>query len=88
MWVDRALQVIVVSQDLGLLSSTVLALTALTRPLLWVHPLVPVMPVDMGEVLSAPVPYLIGEAPEFERFILVMWHRKPSVETVNDKRSR
>ncbi|CAM9713209.1 unnamed protein product, partial [Sphacelaria rigidula] len=53
-------QVIVVSQDLGLLSSTVLALAALTRPLLWVHPLVPVMPVEMGEVLSAPVPYLIG----------------------------
>ncbi|CAM9690413.1 unnamed protein product [Ectocarpus sp. 12 AP-2014] len=53
-------QVIVVSENLGLLSSAVLALAALTRPLLWVHPLVPVMPVDMSEVLSAPVPYLIG----------------------------
>lgn len=62
------------SQDLGLLSSTVLALAALTRPLLWVHPLVPVMPVDMGEVLSAPVPYLIGEMQKFEHSILVMLH--------------
>ncbi|CBJ27555.1 DENN (ISS) [Ectocarpus siliculosus] len=53
-------QVIVVSENLGLLSSAVLALAALTRPLLWVHPLVPVMPIDMAEVLSAPVPYLIG----------------------------
>lgn len=49
------------SENLGLLSSAVLALAALTRPLLWVHPLVPVMPIDMAEVLSAPVPYLIGE---------------------------
>ncbi|CAM9491829.1 unnamed protein product, partial [Scytosiphon promiscuus] len=53
-------QVIVVSEDLGLLSSVVLALAALIRPLLWVHPLVPVMPMGMAEVLSAPVPYLIG----------------------------
>lgn len=49
------------SEDLGLLSSVVLALAALIRPLLWVHPLVPVMPMSMVEVLSAPVPYLIGE---------------------------
>lgn len=52
------------SENLGLLSSAVLALAALTRPLLWVHPLVPVMPIDMAEVLSAPVPYLIGERDE------------------------
>lgn len=55
---------IVVCENLGLLSSAVLALAALTRPLLWVHPLVPVMPMDMAEVLSAPVPYLIGEGLE------------------------
>lgn len=48
------------SENLGLLSSVVLALAALTRPLLWEHPLVPVMPIEMGEILSAPVPYLIG----------------------------
>ena len=56
----NAPKVIVVSENLGLLSSAVLALAALTRPLLWVHPLVPVMPMDMAEMLSAPVPYLIG----------------------------
>lgn len=54
-------KVIVVSEDLGRLSSVVLALAALTRPLLWVHPLVPVLPVGMGEMIFAPVPYIIGE---------------------------
>ncbi|CAN0451172.1 unnamed protein product [Hapterophycus canaliculatus] len=49
------------SEDLGILSSVVPALEALIRPLLWVNPLVPVIPMGMAEVLSAPVPYLIGE---------------------------
>lgn len=63
-------QVIVVSENMGLLSSVVLALAALVRPLLWVHPLVPVMPMDMGELLSAPVPYLIGERRAWRVYVL------------------
>lgn len=55
-------KVIVTSEHPGLLSSVVFALAALARPLVWVHPIVPVMPMNMREVLSAPVPYLIGEA--------------------------
>ncbi len=43
-----------------LVSSCVLALAALLQPFPWLSPLVPILPSSMLDVLTAPVPFLIG----------------------------
>ncbi|CAM9877143.1 unnamed protein product [Phaeothamnion confervicola] len=53
-------QVVVSGSDLGLVSATVLALAALLRPVPWLGPLVPLLPLSMTGVLDAPVPFLLG----------------------------
>jgi hypothetical protein len=53
-------QLVIIGSNLGLLSAAVLGLAALLQPLPWLGPLIPLLPVNMLEVLGAPVPFLIG----------------------------
>ncbi len=53
-------QLVVLSERLGMLSSTVLGLAYLLKPLLWVGPLVPLLPETMVGILDAPVPFIAG----------------------------
>ena len=56
------LQLFVVGGETGHYSSTVLALAAFLRPVLYVYPIIPILPKQMETVLHAPVPLLIGVA--------------------------
>lgn len=52
--------VVFYSQDLGLLSSCVLACQALIRPFKWPYVALPIIPHNLNELLEAPVPLLAG----------------------------
>ncbi len=56
----RERQVLVVGNQPRLVSSCVLALAALLQPFPWLSPLVPILPYNMLDVLTAPVPFLMG----------------------------
>ncbi|XP_074273614.1 uncharacterized protein LOC141597157 isoform X2 [Silene latifolia] len=53
-------QIVFVCSNLGILSSSVLALLPLIRPYQWQSLLMPVLPNDMLDFLDAPVPYIVG----------------------------
>ena len=53
-------QIVVQSENLGLLSATVFAAVGLIQPLKWECLLVPVLPDSMQQVMEAPVPFLVG----------------------------
>ena len=50
----------VVSEDLGLSTSCVLAFQALLRPLEWPNILIPTLPEKLSPLLDSPVPVLAG----------------------------
>ena len=52
--------IIFVSHNLGLMTSCVLGLQALLRPLKWPHVLIPVIPNSLRDLVEAPVPLLAG----------------------------
>ncbi len=56
----RERQVLVIGDQPRLVSSCVLALAALLQPFPWLSPLVPILPSSMIDVLTAPVPFLMG----------------------------
>ena len=53
-------QLVVTSERLSMLSSTVLGLVYLLKPQLWVAPIIPLLPQKMEDFMQAPVPYIIG----------------------------
>ncbi|GMH71399.1 hypothetical protein TL16_g05638 [Triparma laevis f. inornata] len=53
-------QLIVLSTKLSMLSSTVLGLVYLLKPLLWVAPMIPLLPHNLNDFFQAPVPYIVG----------------------------
>ncbi|GMH56144.1 hypothetical protein TrST_g3041 [Triparma strigata] len=53
-------QLIVLSTKLSMLSSTVLGLVYLLKPLLWVAPMIPLLPHNLDDFFQAPVPYIVG----------------------------
>ncbi|CAG9320257.1 unnamed protein product [Blepharisma stoltei] len=63
-WVLIALllekSVVVVSSNLSLLTSSVLAFAELLKPLIWPHVVIPIVPDSLREILEAPVPVLLG----------------------------
>ncbi|KAG3197270.1 hypothetical protein PC128_g6969 [Phytophthora cactorum] len=68
--IDRLLQilslllietkVIVVSDEIPLLSSSTLGMASLLHPLVWAGPLISVLPLSMHEYMEAPVPLICG----------------------------
>ena len=52
--------VVFVSENLGLLTSSVLGIYKLLKPFQWPHVIVPVLPYSLYEILDAPVPVLLG----------------------------
>ncbi|EQC42226.1 hypothetical protein SDRG_01063 [Saprolegnia diclina VS20] len=61
-WTSLMLEakVVVVCDDLEVLTSTVLGLVSLLSPLTWAGPVIAVLPTTLLEYLEAPVPFLIG----------------------------
>ena len=53
-------KVLVVGTESGLVSSVVLGLLTLIRPLDWVSPVIPMLPVRLLEFIESPVPILVG----------------------------
>ncbi len=62
-------KVVVVSSSLQDVSSAVLGLVALTRPLLWVNPVIPFLPAKMAQIVEAPVPLIAG-VQDFPRHLI------------------
>mgnify|MGYP000358910296 CR=1 FL=1 len=54
--------IVFVSENLGLVTSCVLALPALIRPFKWPNLIIPVIPNTLNELLDAPVPMVAGLA--------------------------
>lgn len=54
------LQIVMLSSVPGPAAAASTALAALLRPVLWVAPLVPVLPTQLHSILDAPTPYLVG----------------------------
>eukprot|EP01101_Sappina_pedata_P006860 TRINITY_DN3513_c0_g1_i1.p1 TRINITY_DN3513_c0_g1~~TRINITY_DN3513_c0_g1_i1.p1 ORF type:complete len:771 (+),score=140.42 TRINITY_DN3513_c0_g1_i1:27-2315(+) len=53
-------KILVISKNLGVLSSIVLSIIPLIRPLVFQGPLIPVLPQIMEECIQAPVPTILG----------------------------
>ena len=53
-------KVIVVGSEPGMVSCAVLGLLSLIRPLLWLAPLIPMLPVKHIDFVESPVPILAG----------------------------
>eukprot|EP01102_Stenamoeba_stenopodia_P010060 TRINITY_DN2991_c0_g1_i2.p1 TRINITY_DN2991_c0_g1~~TRINITY_DN2991_c0_g1_i2.p1 ORF type:complete len:209 (-),score=28.77 TRINITY_DN2991_c0_g1_i2:59-685(-) len=53
-------QIIIVSRNLGLLTTIILSLVPLIRPLVWQGLLVPILPANMQDMVQAPVPFIVG----------------------------
>ena len=66
-------RVIVTSNKLSVLSACVQAANALLYPFSWQHPFIPVLPSQMIEYITAPMPFLFG-VPQ------VLLKRKPAHE--------
>lgn len=54
------LQVVILSKHCAAGAAACLGLAALARPLLWVGPLVPVLPTQLHCILEAPTPYIVA----------------------------
>ena len=52
--------VVFVSENLGVLTSSVLGISKLLQPFHWPHVIVPVLPTSLYEILDAPVPLILG----------------------------
>jgi hypothetical protein len=80
-WLISALvqekSIIFASYNLGLVTSCVLAMRALIRPLNWISLTIPLIPDDLRELLEAPVPVLAGithiEAKLRHKFPNIIW---------------
>lgn len=53
-------RIIFTSQRLDRLSSCVQAANAFLYPMIWQHIFIPILPLKMKDILTAPMPYLIG----------------------------
>lgn len=53
-------QIIIVSKNLGLVTTLILSLIPLIRPLVWQGLLVPILPSSMQDMVQAPVPFIVG----------------------------
>lgn len=53
-------RIIFVSRRLDILSSCVQAANAFLYPMVWQHIFIPVLPMQMKDILAAPMPFLIG----------------------------
>ena len=56
-------KVLLISSHKSLLTRACVALVSFLFPLCWKHVLIPILPVNMTDVLDAPVPFLIGVDP-------------------------
>ena len=54
------LKIVFVSSNAGQLSASILALLSLLSPLLWPHPLIPLMPEALHTYCDAPFPVIVG----------------------------
>ena len=70
------MQVVVISSHPAAGAAAVLGLAALARPLLWVGPLVPVLPAALHSLLEAPLPFVVG-APKTETWARCIGERLP-----------
>jgi len=52
--------IVFVSKNANLLTSAILGCCALISPFKWEHPIIPIVPYKMLELLEAPVPFLVG----------------------------
>jgi hypothetical protein len=52
--------IVMVSHDLNVVSSCVLGLQAMMRPLKWTHVSIPLLPRSLSYVLESPVPFMAG----------------------------
>jgi hypothetical protein len=59
---------VIVGEDLGLVSAIGTGLISLLAPFRWDNPFVPSLPAGLADVLQSPVPYIVGIAadPEFD----------------------
>ncbi|CAN0404227.1 unnamed protein product, partial [Hapterophycus canaliculatus] len=53
-------RILLVAEDVRTLSSCVHALMAMLYPFSWQHVFIPLLPADMLEYVSAPMPFVIG----------------------------
>lgn len=53
-------QIVVVAENLGVLSAVVLALIPLLRPHVWQGAFIPIVPNSLADAMHAPVPYIMG----------------------------
>jgi len=52
--------IIIVCDNLGILSNIVLSCIALLYPFVWQGPMIPILPNSLSECIQSPVPYIIG----------------------------
>ena len=57
---------VVVGEDLGLVSAIGTALTSLLAPFKWDGVFIPVLPVGLNDILQSPVPFVLGVSPPFD----------------------
>eukprot|EP01102_Stenamoeba_stenopodia_P010547 TRINITY_DN3193_c0_g1_i1.p1 TRINITY_DN3193_c0_g1~~TRINITY_DN3193_c0_g1_i1.p1 ORF type:complete len:745 (-),score=145.87 TRINITY_DN3193_c0_g1_i1:41-2275(-) len=53
-------KIVVVCQNLGVLSAIVMSIMPLLRPFVWQGPFIPILPSHLKECLQAPVPTIVG----------------------------
>ena len=57
---------VIVGEDLGLVSAIGTALTSLLAPFKWDGVFIPVLPVGLNDILQSPVPFVLGTSPPFD----------------------
>lgn len=57
---------VIVGEDLGLVSSIGTALTSLLAPFKWDGVFIPVLPDGLNDILQSPVPFVLGVSPPFD----------------------
>ncbi|KAJ8612927.1 hypothetical protein CTAYLR_006172 [Chrysophaeum taylorii] len=70
------LQVVLLSSACSLGAAACLSLATLARPLLWVGPLVPVLPTQLHNILEAPTPYIVA-TPRSPTWLACVTNRLP-----------
>jgi len=53
-------KILIVSKHKTLLTQAAVALCSFIYPLSWNHTLIPILPINMVDVIDAPFPFLIG----------------------------
>jgi hypothetical protein len=78
------MQVVVICQNLRVLSACVFSLLLLLRPLNWAGPVIVALPMSLHTYLESPVPLIVGvqQLPENFSFVQGMVLVAPSTNTV------